>query len=794
MQRPAGRMGSVGDVSVAGGEQQSAAMPEQPERAVGEEARKAQAARIASGFVDRYLSGAAILDIGYKGYVDDVVPIVPQAVGVDLDYPGYDGRTLPFPDGSQDAVFSSHSLEHIADFRGSLGDWLRVLKPGGFLVLIVPHQHLYEKRLALPSRWNADHKRFYTPASLLLDIENALPPNSYRVRHLADNDAGFDYRLPPDVHSGGSYEIELVLEKIVPPGWQLAVAAAGTAPPPAARPLAAVAGAEPVVPVAELPGRGAIAPGLADAGGLLVRDFAPPPPRLKRICVLKLDHFGDLIMAMPALAALRRAFPDHHIRLLCGSWNVAAATATGLVDEVRGYDFFPEHAGGWDGRPAEDGDAFRAAAAGAFDIAIDLRVDDDTRHLLAAIDARLRCGIGSQARFPFLDVALPLGHYGRGNPIAADFPEVFLQPRRFTSSMQRRTLLAHDTPFSGGRRSVLVSPSLQLPVGHLRVVFGLSASGSLPAPDAKVKVQIARQGEVIASQIYRRLQIRALDAPVFEIDNTDPNAQYEFRVHMAGRALGRLRFTGVRIERLDGSEQPRLRPVEVHIGEQIGLLVELLRQRAVDLYAELRAPQAPASPSASAYARQIAQLPAGVRRIVLAPFSNSTIRDWPLDKYARLIHRLLDRLDACIIILGSRLQTAQASALVQKNGGDARILNLAGLTRWTEIPELLCLADLVICNNSGVAHQAAMQGVPTLAIYSGSHQPQEWGPRGPAARAIMAPVPCSPCGFDRLEDCPRQHLCMQLIDADAVFEQALELLARHRPMTEDRRAPAAGDA
>ena len=47
-------------------------------------------------------------------------------------------------------------------------------------------------------------------------------------------------------------------------------------------------------------------------------------------------------------------------------------------------------------------------------------------------------------------------------------------------------------------------------------------------------------------------------------------------------------------------------------------------------------------------------------------------------------------------------------------------------------------AALVIANNSGVAHLAASCGTPTLAVYSGSHQPQEWGPRGNNVRAVMA--------------------------------------------------------
>ena len=121
-----------------------------------------------------------------------------------------------------DTVFSSHCLEHIEREQDAIRDWFRVLKVGGFLVCFVPHQALYEKRRELPSRWNGDHKRFYTPASLMAAIELALDVNSFRLRHLKDNDIGFDYALGPDVHSHGCYEIELVIEKIQRPDWTLA--------------------------------------------------------------------------------------------------------------------------------------------------------------------------------------------------------------------------------------------------------------------------------------------------------------------------------------------------------------------------------------------------------------------------------------------------------------------------------------------------------------------------------------------------------------------------------------------
>ena len=61
---------------------------------IGTEIGKSIDRKIEDGFVARYLSGSAILDIGYRGYRENVEPVVPQAIGIELDYPGYDGRTL----------------------------------------------------------------------------------------------------------------------------------------------------------------------------------------------------------------------------------------------------------------------------------------------------------------------------------------------------------------------------------------------------------------------------------------------------------------------------------------------------------------------------------------------------------------------------------------------------------------------------------------------------------------------------------------------------------------------------
>lgn len=64
-------------------------------------------------------------------------------------------------DATYDWVYSSHCLEHMVNVVEALGNWLRVLKPGGYLQVVVPDYTLYEQ-LNWPSRYNSDHKHSFS--------------------------------------------------------------------------------------------------------------------------------------------------------------------------------------------------------------------------------------------------------------------------------------------------------------------------------------------------------------------------------------------------------------------------------------------------------------------------------------------------------------------------------------------------------------------------------------------------------------------------------------------------------
>lgn len=175
------------------------------------ETTKSRPRRLREGFFEAYCQGSG-LDIGHGGD-----PVVPGVRGWDLE--DGDAQYLRgVPDESFDFVYSSHTLEHMADARVALENWWRVVKRGGYLILYVPDRDLYERRRTLPSRWNPDHKAFF-----LLDRED--PPDTIALLPLAERalphadivcarrcDEGHAV-VDSDSPSLGEYSIEVVLRK-----------------------------------------------------------------------------------------------------------------------------------------------------------------------------------------------------------------------------------------------------------------------------------------------------------------------------------------------------------------------------------------------------------------------------------------------------------------------------------------------------------------------------------------------------------------------------------------------------
>ncbi|HLX22403.1 MAG TPA: methyltransferase domain-containing protein [Usitatibacter sp.] len=106
-------------------------------------------------FADRYFKGR-VIDIGSG---KDLV--VPWAEPFDRPHGDASKVSTIRPRGSYDCVHSSHCLEHMEDPVAALADWWSLVRPGGYLVTVVPDEELYEQGM-WPSLFNWDHKWAFT--------------------------------------------------------------------------------------------------------------------------------------------------------------------------------------------------------------------------------------------------------------------------------------------------------------------------------------------------------------------------------------------------------------------------------------------------------------------------------------------------------------------------------------------------------------------------------------------------------------------------------------------------------
>jgi SAM-dependent methyltransferase len=108
--------------------------------------------------VRRYVSleGARVLDIGcgLGAYVRAFSRYTERAYGIDIDAARVEhgvteglhglvagvGESLPFADGSFDGILLNEVLEHVRNDRETVREALRVLRPGGRIVIFVPNR------------------------------------------------------------------------------------------------------------------------------------------------------------------------------------------------------------------------------------------------------------------------------------------------------------------------------------------------------------------------------------------------------------------------------------------------------------------------------------------------------------------------------------------------------------------------------------------------------------------------------------------------------------------------------
>lgn len=94
-----------------------------------------------------------------------------------------------FASESFDAIFSSHTLEHMVDPLVTLKEWWRLIKVGGFLVLYLPHKEFYPN--VGQDGANPDHKHDFVPGDIVEYMKEV--GEFWALRECEDRNQGDEY-------------------------------------------------------------------------------------------------------------------------------------------------------------------------------------------------------------------------------------------------------------------------------------------------------------------------------------------------------------------------------------------------------------------------------------------------------------------------------------------------------------------------------------------------------------------------------------------------------------------------
>ncbi|GJL56318.1 MAG: lipopolysaccharide heptosyltransferase I [Nitrospirales bacterium] len=164
------------------------------------------------------------------------------------------------------------------------------------------------------------------------------------------------------------------------------------------------------------------------------------------------------------------------------------------------------------------------------------------------------------------------------------------------------------------------------------------------------------------------------------------------------------------------------------------------------------------------------------RLIALAPLSREDIKNWPLDRYVDLTHKLVQWPNCKVVVLGSSAQhwIMEKFSRVTKE----QCIDMVGTLRLRQIGSLMREVDVLIANDSAPVHLAVAVGVPVVGLYGPTHA----GATGPYRISVhrslhtQTALACRPCGQTTCHHAKEKE-CLTMISVAEVMSAVESILA-----------------
>ena len=167
---------------------------------------------------------------------------------------------------------------------------------------------------------------------------------------------------------------------------------------------------------------------------------------------------------------------------------------------------------------------------------------------------------------------------------------------------------------------------------------------------------------------------------------------------------------------------------------------------------------------------------------VLHPDSSSPSKRWPAEKFAELAKRLSGERGWRPVLVGAVRHADADAGTACRMGGNA--CDLSGRTAIPVLAAVLKRARVLVSNDSGPVHLAALVGTPVVSIFGRNQaglSPARWRPLGQKSAHVQKDAGCVVCLAD---ECPIGFECLKALEVDEVLAAVNALLSSEQCLSQ----------
>ena len=158
------------------------------------------------------------------------------------------------------------------------------------------------------------------------------------------------------------------------------------------------------------------------------------------------------------------------------------------------------------------------------------------------------------------------------------------------------------------------------------------------------------------------------------------------------------------------------------------------------------------------------------------------LRRWSSESYIEVAQRLIARFpEIHVAFTGAKNEAGKARDIVARVGS-TRCFSLAGETTLRQLLVLYGLADVLVTNDSGPAHFAALTPIHTVTLF-GPETPLLFAALTRRNTPLWAGIACSPCvsALNNRQSACHDNVCMQRITPEQVYQAVCTSYSKRLP-------------